>query len=72
MFESRTSTDLGFTWTPGFNGGTPIVDYEIQYDNGVGVFETVETNELTTSFVQSGLTIGVTYKFRVKARNSFG
>jgi hypothetical protein len=77
VFESRTPTDLGFTWTPGFDGGTPVIDYEVQYtpgadDNGFGVFVTVETNELSTSFLQGGLTIGVSYKFRVKSRNSFG
>lgn len=29
VFEDRTATDLGITWTPGFDGGAEIIDYEV-------------------------------------------
>jgi len=27
--SARTATDLGISWTPGFDSGTPIIDYEV-------------------------------------------
>ena len=68
----RTSSQLGFTWSPGFDGGTAVIDYTVQYDQGLDVFTTLVSGLAATSYTVTGLTIGITYNFRVKARNSFG
>jgi hypothetical protein len=49
-----------------------VIDYEVQYDEGIGVFVTIATNEPTTSYTVTGLTIGTYYEFRVKSRSEFG
>ena len=71
VFDYRTETDLGISWTDGFDGGTPIIYYEVQYDQGIGSWTTVATNNVGSEYVQTGLTIGEYYSFRVKARNDF-
>ena len=39
-YDLLTSTSqISLTWQDGdFNGGAPILDYQIQYDQGIGVF----------------------------------
>jgi hypothetical protein len=27
--DARTATDLGISWTAGFDGGTDVIDYEV-------------------------------------------
>ena len=44
----------------------------MQYDQGLGVFTTVATGLTEKQFTMTGLTIGITYAFRVNAHNSFG
>jgi hypothetical protein len=72
VFEDRTASDVGLSWQPGFDGGTPVISYDIQFDQGTGNFVTVATENVDAHWVQSGLTIGTLYKFRVKANNAFG
>ncbi len=57
---------IGLTWVQGLsNGGSPVLDYSIIYDQATGVYVSLTTGVTVTSFVKSGLTVGSTYKFRV-------
>ncbi len=55
-------------------GGSAIIDYRIFYDNGLGngVFVELVSGLTTTSYTAIGLTSGLTYTFRVQARNVYG
>ena len=68
-------TSIGLTWTPSAQvGGTSIIDYQVWYDKGRGdsVFEILQSGVPTAYFTATGLTLGQTYTFQVKARNSVG
>jgi Fibronectin type III domain len=54
--------------TPTDDGGQPIIDYTILTDTDVVVL----ANITTTNAIITQLTQGVTYKYRVQARNSVG
>lgn len=42
--SARTENSITFTWSPGAeDGGTPVLDYRISYDQGIGTFSTLET-----------------------------
>lgn len=73
---SSTATTINFDWTPGYNGGTPITFYKIYWDagSGSGVFsEYAFTNSPTNSFlVNSGLTSGIFYSFKIVTVNVVG
>lgn len=66
---------IGITWTPSSQvGGSPILDYQVWYDNARGDsnFEILESGVLPAYYTATGLTLGQTYVFFVKARNSVG
>jgi hypothetical protein len=70
-----TSTQIGLSWdAPNFNGGSPILDYRIWYDNGLGgtenFVELATVSELT--YLATGLTQGNLYQFYVESRNLYG
>lgn len=78
---SVTAADTGIdgealiAWTaPGSNGGSAITDYVIEYSsNGGSSYSTFSDGTSTvTSYTATGLTIGTTYIFRVKAVNAVG
>lgn len=58
---------IGLTWeAPTFDGGSPVIDYKVWYDNGSGsTFEELAVNIAELTYTATGLTQGVTYKFRV-------
>ncbi|WP_419925851.1 fibronectin type III domain-containing protein [Candidatus Poriferisocius sp.] len=64
------------TWTPGFDGGSPILHYEIRQRVGAGAYTPwtiiVDSTAATTSHTVTGLTNGVTYQFQVRAVNAQG
>lgn len=68
----RTATSLALQWTaPASDGGSPVLDYRIQYREQGGTYSDLATlNALT--YLATGLTSGITYDFRVEARNQFG
>ena len=70
----RAATSLGLQWEEGTaNGGTPVIDYEISYDEASGsTYVVLASNILENTYLVEGLTSGLTYKFKVKARNVFG
>jgi hypothetical protein len=78
---SVTAADTGIdgealiAWTaPGSNGGSAITDYIIEYSSNGGSSYTVFSDGTSTgtSATVTGLTIGTTYIFRVKAVNIIG
>lgn len=67
------ANQIGLEWSEGAsNGGTAIIDYLIQYAEVSAEFETLEVAVTTKSYTATSLTAGLTYKFKVQARNSFG
>ena len=78
---SVTAADTGIDgqalveWTaPGSNGGSAITDYIVEYSSNSGSSYTVfsDGTSTATSATVTGLTIGTTYIFRVKAVNAIG
>jgi hypothetical protein len=66
--SSTTATQTSLTWLEGsFNGGAPIIDYRLWSDQGTGSFILLQSSILTTSFTVTGLTAGLTYKFKVNS-----
>jgi len=66
---------VGLTWLAGVaNGVSPVIDYRVNYDKGLGNGVHVElVSGITgTSFTATGLTRGVTYSFKIQARNKYG
>lgn len=52
-----------------FNGGDTIIDYRISEAMANDVYTVIASNVLTKSYTVTGLTAGLSYKFRVEARN---
>ena len=69
-----TDKVLRFTWVDGTSdGGTPLIDYNVFYDQGTGSFTQLATG-ITNKFYETTLVViaGSTYVFKVQARNSVG
>jgi hypothetical protein len=50
-----------------------VLDYRISWDLGGGTYEYLQSGVTSTSYTTTvTLSPGVTYKFKVEARNSFG
>jgi hypothetical protein len=65
-FALRTATNIGLTWTAGVsNGGSAVLDYQLNYDNGSGTANIVLASGLTGTSYTAVLTSGTTYKFTV-------
>lgn len=67
---------IKFTWEDGANdGSTPIIDYEVYYDEGTGsdTFVSLD-NAVLNKFYETvvALTPGTTYRLKVYARNAVG
>lgn len=59
---TSTPTAIGITWTDGAsNGGSPIIDYQVLFDQGTNNFTIASAGITTKAFVRTGLTSGVTY-----------
>jgi hypothetical protein len=60
-------------WYPGVaDGGTPLLDYRVWYTVQGGEFTVLLEQTTDTTFVATGLTTGISYEFKVQARNAFG
>lgn len=73
---TTTDTVIRFTWTaPAYDGGSPLIDYTVYWDQGDGtdnyvlLEENVPSEEYTTSVT---LIAGTTYSFKVLATNLVG
>jgi hypothetical protein len=55
------------------DGGMPVIDYRIFYDQGLGSFVELDSGIDTQYYASSvSLTPNVIYTFKVQARNSVG
>jgi len=67
------NNQVALSWTAPSNGGSPITDYTIEYRTGSNAFAVFShTPSTSTGITVTGLTNGVTYDFRVSAKNSVG
>lgn len=64
---------VGLEWDSlTFSGGSAILDFELHYAQGSGSYLVLESRITETSYTASGLTTGVVYSFKIKARNTYG
>ena len=66
-----TAKQIGLSWlAPSFTGGSPILDYNIWYDNGSGsTFYNLVSGLTSPNYIATSLNQGTTYNFEVRARN---
>lgn len=65
---NTSGTTIGLIWYEGpENGGTPVIDYTVSYDqsSGTGNFVELASGVATTSYSATGLVPGNTYTFKV-------
>lgn len=68
----RGPTHVWLVWDYGISdGGTPIIDYDIYYDQGINDFVYVDTT-VYNRYLMTPLTMGYTYRYKLTARNSYG
>jgi hypothetical protein len=70
-----SNSQVALTWlAPSNNGGAAITDYVVQYssDNGANWTTFSDGTSVNTSTTVTGLTVAVSYIFRVAATNSVG
>lgn len=69
-----SDTTVRFTWTEGpSNGGSPVIDFDVYYDQATDNFVLLEANVGTAHYTTNvPLNPGLTYSFYVRARNSVG
>lgn len=74
--QVSSKSEIKFTWIePIETGGTPVIDYRVYFDQGdpnAANLMILESNVLLTEFTATSLTMGVTYRFKVSARNLVG
>ena len=69
---SRTASSITFNWVEGpSNGGASVLDYRVSFDQALGTYVTRASEIVATQYTATGLTAGLTYKFRVEARNTY-
>lgn len=72
-YAQRSATQLGLSWNqPSNNGGSPIRDYKVSYDQGSDTWIDLQSEIITKHYIATGLVPGTIYKFKVQARNAFG
>ena len=70
---SRASDSITLSWTSGAaNGGSAVTGYRVSSDGATGTWAVIATGVAATSYTATGLTAGLTYKFKVEAENGFG
>lgn len=77
----RSATSIGLTWSITSDGGrrlstysngySSVVDYEVSINQDGGAYSILATT-VEMSYVAIDLTAGITYGFKVKARNEYG
>lgn len=72
-FSDETQIEIG--WVTGYNGGTPITDFEVWWkESSASDFlnSVLSTGNNKYYRVTTGLTMGTQYDFKVKAKNVVG
>ena len=74
--SSTSASVINFSWTGGlFNGGSAVLDYRVNWDQGTGNYVVLESGVTGLSYTTSGtatLTPNTVYKFKLESRNSYG
>jgi len=66
-------SNIGLSWFPGaFDGASPVIDYRITYDQGVGTWIPLATGVISPSYTATSLVADTVYAFKVEARNIVG
>ena len=60
------------TSVPPFDGGASVLDYTVSYDNGGMTFTILSSGLNQLTYIATQLTPGLTYSFKVQARNILG
>ena len=81
LLADVTNTEVTVRWVPlsGIYEGGSTVDvdgYEIEWDQGAGIADWTSLSSIIpaseTEYTQSGLTGGVVYGYRIRAKNEYG
>jgi len=71
-----SETSLSLLLTPltssSDTGNSPITSYSLYWDAGTGTTSTLLFESLLTTYTVSSLTGGISYKFKVRAKNVYG
>lgn len=67
---NRAPNSVALKWSPGLNsGGAPITDYRISMAQGDDNYSVIEQNAFAVVYEATGLTAGLSYKFKIEAHN---
>lgn len=70
IVAATASGTIGLSWNQGtYDGGSPILDYRVNYKRGSDAYSVLSTGVLSTSYVASSLTPDALYTFKVESRN---
>jgi hypothetical protein len=72
---SRTKTTMTVRWVPivaPATGNSPVITYNLYWDNGLGDITIELADSLITEYTITGLTGGTFYKYQVRASNIYG
>lgn len=68
----RAATVLGLTWSEGaFNGGAVVTEYRINIAEQGASFSVLASTS-NTNYQVTSLTSGITYEFKIEAKNEYG
>lgn len=69
-----SASKIVLSWQQGLaNGGTPVIDYTLWYNQGSAINTwIVLADQLTLTEYEAALTMGTLYSFKVQSRNAFG
>ena len=73
--SSTTETQIQVDWaalTGADTGNSAITSYELLWDNNSGTANILLTDSLVTTYTVTGLTGGLSYLFKVRAKNVYG
>ena len=71
--EITNETTIGLNWTPGSSdGGSEIIDYRISYSQLNNNYIVLQSGVSDTFYSAKELQIGLSYKFKIEARNAVG
>jgi hypothetical protein len=70
----QSATEITLNWQPPtFDGGSPILDYEVwSLAQPATEYAVLQAGVETLTYTASGLSQGVTYAFKLLARNAYG
>lgn len=70
IVAATASGTIGLSWSQGaYDGGSPILDYRVNYKKGTDAYQMLSSGVLSTSYVANGLTPNELYTFKVESRN---